>query len=154
MNNKYRNLLKDTAVFAMGGIGSKLILFLLVPLYTNYLSTEEYGIADLILTISQFIIPFVSLVVFEAVVRFALSKNEKKEDVLLCSFVVWGIGSFVTILATPLVGLYAPIAKWKWYLCIYVIINIFMNIELNYIKAKEQNKLYAIISIVQTLAMA
>ncbi len=154
MSNKYKKLLKDTVVFAIGGIGSKVILFLLVPLYTNYLSTEEYGIADLIFTISQFIIPFVSLVVFDATVRFALSKNEKKEDVLLCSLVVWGIGSIVTVFATPLVGLYAPIAKWKWHLCIYVIINIFMSIELNYIKAKEQNKLYAVISIVQTLAMA
>lgn len=154
MNDKYKKLLKDTLIFAIGGIGSKIILFLLVPLYTNYLSTEEYGTADLIFTISQFIIPFVSLVVFDATVRFALSKNEKKEDVLLCSLAVWGIGSIVTICATPLIGLYAPIARWKWHLCIYVIINIFMSIELNYIKAKEQNKLYAIISIVQTLAMA
>ena len=154
MNNKYKNLVKDTAIFAIGSIGSKLILFLLVPLYTNYLSTEEYGIADLIFTVSQLIIPFVSLVVFDAVVRFALSKSEKKEDVFLCSLVVWGIGSLITVLVTPLLGLYAPIAKWKWYLCIYVIINVFMSIELNYIKAKEQNKLYATISIVQTLAMA
>ena len=154
MNNKYKKLLKDTLIFAIGGIGSKLILFFLVPLYTNYLSTEEYGIADLIFTISQFIIPFVSLVVFDAVVRFALSKSEKKEDVLLCSLVVWAIGSAVTLAATPLIGLYQPIAQWKWQLSIYVIINIFMNIELNYIKAKEQNKLYSIISIVQTLTMA
>lgn len=154
MNNKYKNLLKDTIIFAVGGIGSKLILFLLVPLYTNYLTTEEYGIADLIFTVSQFIIPFASLVVFGAVVRFALSKNEKKEDVLLNSLVVWGLGALFTVLITPLIGLYEPIAKWKWHLCIYVIINIFMNIELNYIKAKEQNKLYATISIVQTLAMA
>lgn len=154
MNSKYKNLVKDTFIFAIGGIGSKLILFLLVPLYTNCLSTEEYGIADLIFTISQFIVPFVSLVIFDAVVRFALSKNEKKEDVLLCSLVVWAIGALVTIFATPLIGLYAPIAKWRWHLCIYVIINIFMNIELNYIKAKEQNKLYATISIIQTLAMA
>lgn len=154
MYNKYKKLFKDTIIFAIGGIGSKLILFFLVPLYTNYLSTDEYGIADLIFTISQFIIPFVSLVIFDAVVRFALSKSEKKEDVLLCSLVVWGIGSLVTILLTPIIGLYAPIANWKWHLCIYVIINILMSIELNYLKAKEQNKLYAIISIAQTLAMA
>ncbi len=152
--NKYKKLLNDTLIFAIGGIGSKLILFLLVPLYTNYLSTEEYGISDLIFTISQFIIPFVGLVIHDAVIRFGLSKDEKQENVLLCSLVVWGVGSIVTILATPLIGLYAPIAKWKWHLCIYVIIDIFMIIELNYIKAKEQNKLYATISIVQTLAMA
>ena len=154
MNNKYIKLLKDTFIFAIGGIGSKMILFFLVPLYTNYLSTEEYGIADLIFTVSQFIIPFASLVIWGAVVRFALSKSEKKEDVLLCSLIVWGIGAIVTVFATPLIGLYEPIAKWKWHLCIYVIINIFMSIEFNYIKAKEQNKLYATISIVQTLVMA
>ncbi len=154
MNNKYKALLIDTFIFAIGGIGSKLILFFLVPLYTNYLSTEEYGVADLIFTVSQFIIPFASLVIFDAVVRFALSKNEKKEDVLLCSLIVWGLGSVFTILITPLVGLYAPIAPWKWHLCIYVIVNIFMSIEFNYIKAKGQNKLYSVISILQTLAMA
>ncbi len=154
MNIKYKSFIKDTAIFAIGGIGSKLILFFLVPLYTNYLSTEEYGIADLIFTISQLAIPFLGLVIHDAVIRFALSKHEKKENVLLCSLIVWVIGSILTILSTPLIGLYAPIAKWKWHLCIYIIINILLSIELNYIKAKEKNKLYAIISIVQTLAMA
>ena len=48
MNIKYKNLAKDTLIFAVGGIGTKMILFFLVPLYTNYLSTDEYGIADLI----------------------------------------------------------------------------------------------------------
>ena len=152
--NKYIKLLKDTFIYAIGGIGSKLILFFLVPLYTNYLSTEQYGIADLIFTISQFIIPFASVVIWGAVVRFALSKNEKKEDVLLCSLIVWIVGSIVMVFITPIIGLYEPIDDWKWYLCVYVIVNIFMSIELNYIKAKEQNKLYATISIVQTLTMA
>ena len=45
MINKYINLVKNIAIFALGSIGSKLIIFLLVPLYTNYLTTEEYGIA-------------------------------------------------------------------------------------------------------------
>lgn len=154
MKNKYKNLIKDTFVFAIGGIGSKIILFLLVPLYTNFLSTEEYGIADLVFTISQFLIPVFGMVIWDAVVRFALSRSEKKENVLLCSLVVWAISAAATIAFTPLLGLYEPISEWKWYLCIYVIINILTSIELNYIKAKEQNKLYSIISIVQTLSMA
>lgn len=154
MKNKYKNLIKDTLIYAIGGLGSKLILFFLVPLYTNYLSTEEYGIADLVFTISQLVIPIVGIVIWDAVVRFALSKSEKKEDVLLCSLVIWAISSVATISLTPLLGFYEPISEWKWYLSIYVIVNIFMSIELNYIKAKEQNKLYSIISIVQTLSMA
>lgn len=154
MNKKYKKLLNDTIIFAIGGIGSKLILFFLMPLYTNYLSTDEYGIADLIFTVSQLVIPFVSLVIFDSVLRFALSKIERSEDVLLNSLIVWGIGSIVTILLTPLIGLYSPIANWRWHLCAYIILNILMSVELNYIKAKERNRLYAVVSIVQTLAMA
>lgn len=45
MNNKYNKLVKDTLIFALGSIGSKFILFFLVPLYTNCLTTEQYGIA-------------------------------------------------------------------------------------------------------------
>ena len=154
MNGKYKNLIKDTLVFAIGGVGSKLILFLLVPLYTNYLTTEEYGIADLIFTISQFVVPFVGVVIYDAVMRFGLSKEEQKEDVLLCSLVVFVFGTVATIIITPLLGLYEPVAKWKWHLCIYVIITIFLYIEMNYIKASGNNKLYAVMSIIQTLFMA
>lgn len=64
MNNKYNKLVKDTLIFALGSIGSKFILFFLVPLYTNCLTTEQYGIADLVFTIAQIFIPIISLVIF------------------------------------------------------------------------------------------
>ena len=35
--------MKDTLIFSLGSFGSKIILFFMVPLYTNYLTTEEYG---------------------------------------------------------------------------------------------------------------
>ena len=69
-SEKYTRLIKDTFVFALGNLGSKLILFFLVPLYTNYLTTEEYGTADLVFTISQFLVPIFSVVIFDAVIRF------------------------------------------------------------------------------------
>ena len=40
---KYKNLLKDSFVFLLGSMGTKLIQFLLVPIYTNALSKAEYG---------------------------------------------------------------------------------------------------------------
>lgn len=150
MNGKVKKLLGDTFVFALGGIGSKFILFFLVPLYTNYLTTAEYGIADLILTVAQFVSPFVSLVIFDAVLRFALSKNEVPEDVFLCAIIVFFCGSVLTVALTPLFDFYTPISEWKWYLCIYVIANMLVSIELNYIKAKNKNKLFAFLTILQT----
>lgn len=46
-NSKYGDLSKNTLLFTINSFGSKLITFLLVPLYTNVLSTNDYGTADL-----------------------------------------------------------------------------------------------------------
>lgn len=152
--NKYLTLIKDTFIFALGSVGSKIILFFLVPLYTNYLSTEEYGIADLVFTIAQLIIPIVSVVIFDAVLRFGLSKEEKRENVLLVGLLVCFIGSIAALCFLPLSNLYEPISAWKWYLYIYVIFSMVQSVEMNYLKIKDLNKLYALFSIIQTLVMA
>ena len=75
MNVKYTILLKDTFIFALGSFGSKIILFFMVPLYTNYMTTEEYGIADLVFTVAQFLTPIMSIVIHDAVIRYGLSKE-------------------------------------------------------------------------------
>lgn len=151
---KYKRLITDTIVFALGNLGSKVILFFMVPLYTNFLSKEEYGTSDLVFTIAQLLVPFVSLVIFDAVLRFGLSKDVNKNDVLKSSFLVIGIGSIVTIIITPLFGFYAPLAEWRWYLCVFVILTMIGNVELNYLKLIERNKAYAVISVLHTLALA
>ena len=111
---KYKRLVTDTIVFALGNLGSKVILFFMVPLYTNYLSTEEYGTSDLVFTVAQLLVPFVSLVIFDAVLRFGLSKNANKKNVLKSSFLVVLIGSIVTIVVTPAFRLYGPLSDWRW----------------------------------------
>ena len=88
MNRKFKVLLEDAVIFGLGNIASKLILFFLVPLYTYFLTTEEYGIADLVYTMSQLIYPVVSIVIYEAVIRFGLMSDQKQEEVLKAGIVV------------------------------------------------------------------
>lgn len=154
MASRYKSLLKDTLIFALGNMGTKLILFLMVPLYTNYMSDAEYGIADLVFTIAQLIAPFLSMVIFDAVIRFGLSDHERKEDVLLVGVIVWGISIVLGLFLTPAIGLYKSMGDWKWYLYIYVIFNIADSIGYCYLKAKGKNKAYALLSILQTALMA
>lgn len=154
MKKKTLDLLKDTLLFATGSIGSKLILFVMVPIYTNYLTEAEYGISELVFSMGQLLIPFLSLVIFDAVVRFGLSKEERAEDVLLIGLLVFAAGSLVTVAITPLFGLYDALAEWKWYMCIYIIFNMLCSILGCYVKSVDKNKLYAAVSILQTLVMA
>lgn len=153
-NNKYKTLFSDTLVFALGSFGSKIITFLLVPLYTNVLSTEQYGIADLVATCANFIVPIISLVIQDAVLRFGLSRKNDQGSVLKCAAIVFFLGSVVAFLLTPVAGLYGAVSEWKYYLLTISITNMASNIMYSYAKACEKNKLYAISSIVQTAILA
>lgn len=154
MNSKYKSLLKDTVIFAIGNMGSKLILFLLVPLYTNCLTTEEYGIAELVFTIAQLITPFLTVAIHEAILRYGLMKNTKREDVLLTGVILFAFASVLSILITPAFRLYTAVSEWRWYLCIYVVSSAATTIFTSYLKVKDLNKLFAGVSIIQTAILA
>lgn len=81
MKGKYVYLSQNILLFSIGGFVPKVLSFILVPLYTSYLTTAEYGISDLITTTVQLLIPIFTLGIQDAVMRFAMEKNYQKENV-------------------------------------------------------------------------
>ena len=154
MKKKYLSLMKDTLIFSLGSFGSKIILFFMVPLYTNYLTTEEYGTADLVFTVAQFLTPIMSVVIHDAIIRYGLSKDFKREDVLRVGYYIIGVDILVAIALGPVVGLYKPLTQWKWYLSVYAVISIVDSIQFNYLKVCGKNRLYAVLSVLKTACMA
>ena len=71
-NSRNSYLIKNTMIFTLGNLGSKLISFFLIPLYTNALTTTEYGVVDLIATVGTVAAPVLTLNICESVMRFAL----------------------------------------------------------------------------------
>ena len=81
-STKYKYLLTNILAFLCGNIGTKLISFIMVPLYTNILSPMEYGEIDFILSIVGVISPFIACGIQEAIMRFSLDKNSDTQLVL------------------------------------------------------------------------
>lgn len=82
MSNKYSTLKKNTIIFTIGNIGSSLISFILIPLFTNYLTTSEYGKIDFITMLISLLIPIITLNFIEALIRFGVDKEYKSEEVI------------------------------------------------------------------------
>ena len=154
MNQKYKTLAKDTVIFSLGKFGSRLVLFFLVPLYTNFLSKAEYGTADLVFTVSQLLIALFSVVIFNSVTRYGLSRGIRREDVLFNAFVVLIGTAAITLLATPLFSFYRGISSWRWYLTGIIITAAVMDVEMNYLKVCGKNLTYSMISIIQAAVLA
>lgn len=80
--NKYKYLFKNIGLMTISNFASKILTFLMVPLYTSILSTEEYGTYDLYTTTAFLLMPLFSVCVSEAVLRFSLDKNKSPDEVL------------------------------------------------------------------------
>ena len=70
--NRYQYLIKNIGVLTLSNFATKLLSFFLVPLYTNVLTTTEYGTYDLFHTTISMLVPILTLNIQESVLRFAL----------------------------------------------------------------------------------
>ena len=86
---KYLELLKNIGILTLSNFGSKILSFLLVPLYTAMLSAEEYGNFDFINVTISLLIPLLTLNISEAALRFLLDSKrteDEKKDITYITF--------------------------------------------------------------------
>ena len=77
MENKYKRLARNSFWTLLGNTGSKVIGFLLLPLYTRWLGTSGFGESDLVTTYSSFLVCIMTMCVADGI--FAFTKNESVE---------------------------------------------------------------------------
>ena len=79
--SKSSELVKNTAIISVGKLGTQIVSFLLLPLYTAHLSTVDYGNFDFISTIATFVVPVLTMLMEESMFRFLIDckvDDEKK----------------------------------------------------------------------------
>ena len=152
--NRTKYLMKNTAIFAAGNLGSKLINFFLIPLYTNVLTSEQYGITDLVFTVCSIAVPVIILNISEAIMRFALDEDANRNDIMSIGIMM----SFVSLIAALILYvislLYEPIAPYRWYVYLYAVTYGICEISICYLRGKEKLMFYSISNIIRTLSIA
>ena len=148
--NSYKKLVNNSIIFAVGTLGSKLVSFLLVPLYTYYLTTGEYGTVDLTITTVNMLIPIVSVSAYEAVLRFTMDKNEEPEIILTNSITIALIGFLVSLLFYPLLSYFNVMEGNLIYLYVILFAQMIERILAQYTRALEKLKTFAFNGILLT----
>lgn len=154
MKNRSKYLFKNTAVFAIGNIGTKLIAFFLVPLYTNVLSTDDFGTADLIYTIGTILVPLLTLNVSEAIMRFALDKNANRKRIMNIGITLLVMATVIGLLIVPIAKTISEMTDYVWYIYLYTITLAYSQTLLYYLRGKEELMKYSIGNIIHSLAIA
>lgn len=89
-------LLGNTLVFALGGLAVKAVSLVLMPLYTTALTAGEYGTAELLNSAIEIVLPLLSLGVVEALYRFSIDDDVRKDELFAGSLVVLSGGIVCT----------------------------------------------------------
>lgn len=115
--SKKKQLAKNTMIIFFGKVCTQLISFFLLPLYTAYLQTGEYGVVDLIQTYVTLLVPIITLELEMSIFRWLIDSRGKKDDteklisndfyILIISLVLFSI--------------------------IYLIVSLFINIPFKYV---------------------
>ncbi|MFP4548252.1 MAG: lipopolysaccharide biosynthesis protein [Fidelibacterota bacterium] len=111
MIDRIKSLTKQTLVYGVGTIATRMVTFLLLPVYTNILPNEKYGLAALIFTFLAFMNHIYNYGLDSAFMRFYSHENDKEDKTTILSsamgmaFITSLIFSFIIYLIRhPLAG--------------------------------------------------
>ena len=152
--SREKYLLKNTFIFTIGNIATKLITFILVPLYTYMLTTREYGVVDLITTISLVLAPVLFLNISESVMRFSLDKDANYNQIMSTGLVIMSFAVIIGFLGIPVLQLFSMLKSYSLYIYFYTISSAISQLFLCYLRGKEKLILYTCGNIINTLAVA
>ena len=127
------------------------MIFLLLPLYTRYLSVSEYGYYDIITTTIYVIIPIVTLQITEGLYRFVIDTNDEQGKIEVISNAFRIITKNV-ILFDVLYFVVYFIIPFKFGLIILIQINlaIFAGMMQQISRGKKDNLVYSISGLIAT----
>lgn len=151
---KYKELSLNTVLFAVSSFGSKLISFLLLPLYTSVLSTADYGTVDLMNSTVSLLVPILTLNVQDAVLRFALGKEESTDKILTVGLRTVAAGASILLVGEAVLslsGLWTIDNSYLVFLFTMFLLTSLGNVLTMYVKAQNQVKSLVVSGIGSTL---
>ena len=151
---KSKYLLKNIGILTLSNFSSKILVFLLVPLYTSVLSTAEYGSYDLCVSTATLLYPIFTLNIVEAVMRFLMDKTKDKKDItsiglkyVIISVLLFGI----LMLLFSVTGWWNDIHGYENLIFLYFITFVFNQFLIQFTKGIDQVKEMAIAGVLGTI---
>ncbi len=151
MNKKYKKLSVNVAAITIGYSASKILSFLIIPVYTAVLTTQEYGVVDTLSTTTNLLYPFFTLMISEAVLRFVLDKTGDQRQIFSIGFWITVFGFAVMLLFSPVYFLFDGLQGYYWYFLSYYFIISLETVLNYYLRGTERVGLYAFNGFLVTL---
>lgn len=141
--SKSSYLIKNMGILTISNFSSKILVFLLVPLYTSVLSTKEYGTYDLAVSTATLLYPILTLNIVDAVMRFLMDKESDKKAIASIGLKYVSISSVLfgfIMLFFYITGIWSDINGLEGYIFSYYISYVINQFFIQFAKGLEKVK--------------
>lgn len=80
-----KKLIKHSSIYAIGNISRRLVGFIMLPIYTRYLSPADYGVVELLVVMVSLVELFFGARLFQAVTRYYYEEDDRRISDLVMS---------------------------------------------------------------------
>lgn len=150
--NTIIKMLKTTGIFFIGTVLSKLMLFFLLPIYTKYIPTADFGYYDLSITYVAIVTSVLFFDIWVSIMRHMYDKADIKwkKKAILSGGTIFVVSSIIYIALTVVLGVIADIQ----YLLLISLYGLSLNINHMYTfpaRGFGKNIEFAVSGIINTL---
>ena len=153
-----RRTLSGSTNYGLGGLLPQLLNFLLLPLYTRFLTPEDYGIADLVSAAGAVLVIFLRFGVTGAVTRFYFDHKEgealdRYTSTVTVFLALWGLGVGValSLFGRPLFTVALPGVPFPYVLLGLwtAVLGIFPELQQRLLQAREHSRTHMFLTLGQ-----
>lgn len=154
-NSRGKKFLKDFGIYAIGNLGSKLITFLMIPLYTYFVEKpSDYGYFDLCLEFCLLLVPVVTLQLRDGAFRFLLETKDVHMRTKIVTFVYRTMfqSALVTILIAFVLLMFYPI-RHLWLTVTLLITMSFYEVLAQVTRGLGNNKAFISVGLIASFGI-
>ncbi len=152
----YKYLFKNIGFLTLSNFATRLLSFFLVPLYTNVLSTSEYGIYDLLNNTVGILVPVLSLNIMESVLRFSLENEDSRSKIFLIGLKYFLTGTEIVLfflLLNRLIQVFPVFDQYAFYFLLMFISQVLSGNLTAYARGAERIADLSVSSVIASVTM-
>ncbi len=145
-------IVKNSVIFAIGNFGSKVLVYVMVLVYTHYIEKSDLGYYDIVLATVNLIHPLVLMAFDEGIYRWLIGNDGNKEDIISSCFKTISITTCISIVIMFTVNFFYPL-QYVGLIALLIAASMLYSMFLNTIRGLTKNKLYAFSGILNSVLL-
>ena len=152
MEKSTQRLMNGTFVYFVGNGFSQLLSLLLMRFITGNISASEYGVYNLVVTITNLVTPFITLQISDALFKYVISSDskEKAAKYYSLSLLITSISIVVNAVGVFVIHWFISPVPHPWLVLGYMVVNNIVILQQKMLRALQLNTVLVKLNLLRT----